>query len=211
MSTPAKQNYTHNYLFPSAGKTSALTFNQPFPVTPQAFDFRQYSLDNAPFLPQGVFVDNSAGTSPLVIIIDQLPYTISCPAGAIGIYPYPAPDVQSVRIGGDGINNANVIFVDFPVMPFERLSSAPVAIFRVLTQTHITVGTASAALLPLGNYNKVIVQNSSATAKLFINVGAAATVNDFYIAPGGYFEFSGINNAVNAISDTSANVNVIYA
>lgn len=104
-----------NYLVPAAGQTHAATLEGIFSATPQKIDWRQFSIDNFPFRPQGVFIDNSAGIAPLVISVQPINYNISCAAGAVGQFQFPAPDNQTCSIVGNG--QATVVFVDFPVLP----------------------------------------------------------------------------------------------
>lgn len=110
-----QQNNVSNYLVPAAGQTHAATLNGIFSATPQLIDWRQFSVDNFPFQPQGVFIDNSAGTSPIVINIQPINYNVSCGTGAIGQFQFPAPDNQTCSITGNG--QATLVFVDFPVLP----------------------------------------------------------------------------------------------
>lgn len=108
------QNVT-NYLVPSSGQTHAVEFNGVFSATPALIDWRQFSIDQFPFQPQGVFVDNTQGTGPLTITILPLGYNIIIPAGIAAQAQFPAPNGQTAQITGDG--QASVIFVDFPVLP----------------------------------------------------------------------------------------------
>jgi len=114
ISTP-QQNSVSNYLVPAAGQTHAATLSGIFSATPQSIDWRQFSVDNFPFQPQGVFIDNSAGVAPIVINIQPINYNVSCAAGAVGQFQFPAPDNQTCSIIGNG--QATIVFVDFPVLP----------------------------------------------------------------------------------------------
>lgn len=104
-----------NYLVPAAGQTHAIGINGTFSATPYKIDWRQYSIDNFPFNPQGVFIDNSAGVDDLVVLIKPINFTVSCPAGQRGQYQFPAPNGQTCEITGNG--DAALFFVDFPVLP----------------------------------------------------------------------------------------------
>lgn len=108
------QNVT-NYLVPSSGQTHAVEFNGVFSASPALIDWRQFSIDQFPFQPQGVFVDNTQGAGPLTITILPLGYNIKVPAGIVAQAQFPAPNGQTAQITGDG--QASVIFVDFPVLP----------------------------------------------------------------------------------------------
>ncbi|MGC8541030.1 MAG: hypothetical protein ACP5QA_10425 [Phycisphaerae bacterium] len=113
-------NNTSNYLVPAGGATHAIPVQGVFGGVPEIIDWRQYSVDNFPFQPQGAFVDNSQGAGPLVIEIltsanGVVFWTVTVPAGAVQAISFPAPDGQATSITGDG--QATIIFVDFPVLP----------------------------------------------------------------------------------------------
>lgn len=109
------QTNTTNYLVPSSGNTHGVNFNGVFTATPYAIDWRQFSVDNFPFSPQGVFIDNSQGTGTLTINFQPLNFNVVCPAGIVGQFQFPAADQQTCSITGTG--QAAVTFVDFPVLP----------------------------------------------------------------------------------------------
>jgi len=108
-------NGTTNYLVPASGKTHSVTYSGLFSVTPLNVDWRQFSVDNYQFQPQGVFIDNILGITDLVITILPINYHVVCPAGVTGQFQFPAPDNQTCTITGSG--QASVVFVDFPVLP----------------------------------------------------------------------------------------------
>ena len=113
-------NGTSNYLVPAGGGTHAIPLTGVLGATPVVIDWAQYSVDNFPFQPQGVFVDNSAGAGDVVIDIltgvnGVVFWTVTVPAGAVQAVSFPAPNGQAMSITGDG--EANLIFVDFPVLP----------------------------------------------------------------------------------------------
>jgi hypothetical protein len=58
---------TTNYMVPSNGQTHAVVFQGNFSAAPFLVDWRQYAIDNEKFQPQGVFIDNTAGTVPIQI------------------------------------------------------------------------------------------------------------------------------------------------
>lgn len=109
------QTNTTNYLVPSSGNTHGVNFNGVYTATPYQIDWRQFSVDNFPFSPQGVFIDNSRGTASLVINFQPLNFNVVCPAGIVGQFQFPAVDQQTCSITGNG--QAVVTFVDFPVLP----------------------------------------------------------------------------------------------
>jgi hypothetical protein len=114
---PSAQYTTTNYLVPSNGQTHCVSFTGNFSSIPALIDWRQFAIDNQKFQPQGVFIDNSAGTTPLVITILPIGYKVVCGAGMTSQQQFPAPNGQTCTITGDPANVATVYFVDFPVLP----------------------------------------------------------------------------------------------
>lgn len=108
---------TTNYMVPSNGQTHAVAYQGQFSATPLVVDWRQFAIDAQPFQPQGVFVDNTAGTTPLTITILPIGYKVVCNAGLTLQAQFPAPNGQTATITGDPANSASVVFVDFPVLP----------------------------------------------------------------------------------------------
>ena len=104
-----------NYLVPSSGGTHAVPIVGVFSAAPYAIDWRQFSIDEFPFQPQGIFIDNSAGVGDLTVTIQPIGWNVTCPSGAVMQSQFPAPDGQTATITGDG--QATVVFVDFPVLP----------------------------------------------------------------------------------------------
>jgi len=112
---------TNNYLVPSDGKTHCVQISGTFSATAFLQDWQQFKVDNFPFVPQGVFIDNTQGAGPLTINIQPVNFNITCPAGTSGQYQFPAAMSQYWEITGDG--NANIFAVDFPVLPGGAQSS----------------------------------------------------------------------------------------
>lgn len=106
---------TTNYMVPAGGNTHAVPIQGVFTASPYFIDWRNFSIDNFPFTPQGVFIDNSQGVGPLTITIAPINYNVVCPAGVVGQFQFPAPNGQTCSITGNG--QASVVFVDFPVLP----------------------------------------------------------------------------------------------
>ena len=115
MSLSNATNPTSNYLIPAGGNTHAVTLTGVLSATPQLVDWRQFTIDNFPFQPQGVFIDNSQGTGPITITIEPIGFNITCAAGISTQAQFPAPNGQSCNITGNG--QATLVFVDFPVLP----------------------------------------------------------------------------------------------
>jgi hypothetical protein len=109
-----------NFLVPAAGQTHCVNVTgSPFTNQPTLVDWRNFRVDNFPFQPQGVIIDNSLGESPVTVMILPIEYPILCPAGGQLQVPFPAPNGQTASIiGGGGTDVTNVYFVDYPVLPF---------------------------------------------------------------------------------------------
>ena len=116
---PAAQSQykTTNYMVPSNGQTHAVGYQGTLSATPLLVDWRQFAIDNELFQPQGVYIDNTAGTVPLVVTILPINFKVTCPAGLTLEASFPAPNGQTATITGDPNNSATVIFVDYPVLP----------------------------------------------------------------------------------------------
>lgn len=114
---------TTNYLVPSSGGTHCVPVVGAWGAQPAVLDWRQFSESSFPFMPQGVFIDNTQNANQLTITILPLNWNVVCPPGVQMMTPFPAPLSQTAQVtssGGGG--NASMMFVDFPVLPF--LSSA---------------------------------------------------------------------------------------
>jgi len=110
-----------NFLVPATGSTNAYAVSQVFSATPTFVDFNNVALDGLPFRPSGVLIDNSQGTGPLTVLINEISYAMTCAAGELLNMPYPAPVNHTANITGNG--QATVIFVDYPVIPFYSASA----------------------------------------------------------------------------------------
>lgn len=134
------QTTATNYMVPAAGNTHCVPIGGTFTATPYNVDWRQFKIDNFPFIPQGVFVDNSKGTGALVILIKPLGYTITVPAGIVGQYQFPAMASQNMDI--TGLGDATLFFVDFPVLP-------NAGAVQVLNTVDVNIASASNAASPV--------------------------------------------------------------
>lgn len=109
-----------NYMIPAVGTPRMYFDSRVFdPAIPVKIDFRGITggyWDGQPFRPNGVYIDNSAGTAALTVVINEISFSISCPAGGYLNLPFPAPVDISVSITGTG--QATVVFMDTPVMPY---------------------------------------------------------------------------------------------
>lgn len=115
------QLITQNYLVPASGQTHSVQLSGVYSAVPFVQDWQQFKVDNFPFIPQGVFIDNTQGAAPLVINIQPINFNVSCPAGSSGQFQFPATASQSWSITGNG--QASVFAVDFPVMPGGQAAS----------------------------------------------------------------------------------------
>jgi hypothetical protein len=104
-----------NYLVPAGGATHGVVYSNNLSATADVIDWRSYSLNNFPFIPQGAFIDNSQGTADLVINIMPINYNVVCPAGITKQSQFPAMQDMQMYITGNGL--ATITFVDFPVLP----------------------------------------------------------------------------------------------
>lgn len=111
---------TVNYMIPAVGSPRGYVMSQQFVAgTPVVLDFRNVSggsIDGQPFRPSGVYIDNSASANPVTVKINEMVYSMTCPAGQMLNLPYPAPVDVSVTVTGDGVTT--IIFVDVPVQPY---------------------------------------------------------------------------------------------
>lgn len=152
MSVPAPSvNNTTNYLVPAGGTTHAIQFTGNFSSLPYFIDWRQFKVDQFPFQPQGVFIDNTAGTTPLVITIQPLGWRVVCPAGQQLEAQFPAPNGQTATITGDPANVATVCFVDFPVLPSAATTQVTGTVSTLITGIGTTVMNANDNPMAAGN------------------------------------------------------------
>ena len=107
-----------NYLVPVNGRTSCYMFRQRLlglAFAPQVISFRQIKMeDGDQFTPYGFYVDNTAGTQPLTIEIQEIYYTITVPVGQRLSGSYPGVLDQVVHLRGEG--DVTVLFVNYPVL-----------------------------------------------------------------------------------------------
>jgi len=130
----------YNYLVPAAGTVHGYPVSMVFSATPFEVDFRFVELDGDVFTPSGVFVDNSAGTGDLTIRVKNSGgYSVICPAGARLQAQYPAPANQQVEI--TGLGQATVVFVDFPVIPFQQEGASSLGNVEIADGDDVAQGT----------------------------------------------------------------------
>lgn len=114
-----------NFLVPATGGVNCLVVSREFIADPFRVNFQEYDLSGVPFRPYGVIVDNTSGANEIEIRINEIAYTIKCPAGQSIQMPYPSPVNHTASISSPaGANQATVIFVDYPVQPYSSAVSA---------------------------------------------------------------------------------------
>jgi hypothetical protein len=123
--TAVQAQNTTNYLVPSSGSTHAVPISQAWPVQPTFLDWRQFSESSFPFQPQGVFIDNTLNAQPLTINVQPVNWNVTCPANVQMMIPFPAPSGQTMNVSSGG-GQATLIFVDFPVLPFQTNPSGSI-------------------------------------------------------------------------------------
>ena len=208
-------NNTKNYLVPSSGQTHGVTFSGVFSATPLQVDWRQFAIDNYPFSPQGVFIDNTEGTGPITINFQPLNYNVICPTGVAGQFQFPAVDQQTSSI--TGLGQCTIVFVDFPVLPNSGLinignpvianvpvnvsgapyqtssKSDPSSVYFAVTPSDIVNFTNNSNSLYIGVSGDVVAVTPSGTPIIFKGVPQGAILPI-------------ISSRVNATGTTAANI-----
>lgn len=152
---------TTNYLVPSSGATHAVNYSGIF-TSALLIDWRQFQIDNFPFRPQGVFIDNTNGITEVSINIQPINYNIVCPIGVSGQFQFPAPDNQTCTINASG--QVTIIFVDFPVLP----SSDSVQIGNTLN-VNVTGPNPLPVALPIGSQSVQGTVLSNSTSNGYVS------------------------------------------
>lgn len=173
-----------------------------------AIDLVQEIEQNTLNMLQSIYVDNSANANALTIIFDQTNQRLVIPATAQGIWPVITPK-DAPRFIASTTQAAvvvNLILLNVP-MPLTQYGPIAVTITNVNatftpTVSNATdrgaVATGADQILMAANAarKRVVIENPSTTAtSLFINFGAAATLNpgpgapnSIEILPGGYYD-----------------------
>lgn len=128
----------NNFMVPATGTPNSYPVSGVFSATPFRVDFREVSLNGEQFVPQGLFVDNTAGAAPLVIAVQGMNYSLQVPAGAQLQTQYPAPIDQIVEITGSG--QASIVFCDFPVLPFSISAAGGASAVTIADGADVTLG-----------------------------------------------------------------------
>jgi hypothetical protein len=167
-----------NYLVPSSGGTHCVPITNTWNATPNVLDWRQFSESSFPFNPQGVFIDNTQNANPVTIEILPIGWNIVCAAGAQLMTPFPAPLQQTASVtssGGGGI--ATLMFVDFPVLPFQTLAAGSGSAVTIVGQPITTLPANVASALAQGTQPVSNVQLVTDPGEWTLtNAPAAATI-----------------------------------
>ena len=107
---------TYNYIVPASGTTRGVVVSETLTATPILKDFRAIQLDGVPFIPSGVYIDNSRNSSDCEVVINEIGFRVFARAGQSIACQYPAPSNQTVSISGGG--ETTLVFVDYPLIPF---------------------------------------------------------------------------------------------
>jgi hypothetical protein len=190
MTVNGSQFTTTNFLVPAGGTTHAVGFNGGFSSVPYPIDWRQFKIDAFPFQPQGVYIDNSAGTVACNVTVQPIGWTISCPAGQRLSTSFPAPNGQTSTITGDPANSVNVVFVDYPVFDSSEAGNGSSVIVSNTSPIGVTLNgapgiptlpsTATFASASSGNE-----ANATAVATLAGAIGKTTFCSGFEITAGG--------------------------
>lgn len=109
---------TFNYIVPASGRTKGYVINfSGLATDPKSTDFSQLSLNGIPFTPSGVIVDNSGSPTAATITIQPINFNIVIPAGKQMAVQYPAVEGHTAQY--NITNVCTVVFVDYPVIPYE--------------------------------------------------------------------------------------------
>lgn len=120
---------TNNYMVPASGGTHAVAMTDTLTGTPISYDFRTFTLDNFPFVPQGAYVDNTANDTAVTYNFQPIGLNISVPPNSFAAFNFPAPKGLTCTVTGGG--EVTSVFVDYPVLPqvyYGNSASQPVDI-----------------------------------------------------------------------------------
>lgn len=168
---------TTNYLVPSSGGTHCVPVTNVWTAQPAILDWRQFSESSFAFQPQGVFIDNTQNANPLTIQILPIGWNVVCPAGAQLMTPFPAPAGQTAQVSSSGGGGtATLMFVDFPVLPFQTFSSGAGSAVTIVGQPILTLPSNVATALAQGNQPIVNVQLSTDPGEWTLTSSPAVSV-----------------------------------
>lgn len=114
-----------NYMIPAVGTPRGYFWTGLLTGAPVTIDFRNVSgggIDGQVFRPSGVFIDNTQGTGPVTIVVNEIGYQMICLEGELLNLQFPAPVDCTVSFVGSG--QTTIAFVDFPVLPYRNVATA---------------------------------------------------------------------------------------
>lgn len=105
-----------NYLVPATGNIAGVLQTLTAGVTPFEVDFSEYALNGVPFIPQSAYVDNSGGTSALIITSQKLNgFTLGIiNAGSVESINFPSLGDDHYYITGNG--NVQIVWSNAPAL-----------------------------------------------------------------------------------------------
>jgi hypothetical protein len=165
------QSVTRNFLVPNDGNTHCVLTSFVASSNPYLVNWITFSNDNFPFMPQGLYADNTSGTGILTITSQNTGFTIKVQIGAYIALPYPASpnDIWSIT----GVGQVNIYWVDYPVFPYTYQGSANGGV--MITNTSANPVPVSAPVNASGNpYQVVQVPGAATLVSLFAQNAASA-------------------------------------
>lgn len=173
-----------NYMVPAVGVPRGYFWNGVLTGAPVTIDFRNVSgggIDGQVFRPSGVFIDNTQGTGPVTVVVNEIGYQMICLEGELLNLQFPAPVECTVSFVGDG--QATLAFVDFPVLPYRNIASSAGAalwgsIAGVLSdQTDLQTALDAKMADPMTTQGDIIFRGVSVPSRLAIGTdGQVLTV-----------------------------------
>jgi hypothetical protein len=168
---------TTNYLVPSSGGTHCVPVTAAWTPQPAILDWRQFSESSFPFQPQGVFIDNTLNPNPLTITINPIGWNVVCPAFGQLMTPFPAPLSQTASVTSSGAGGtATLMFVDFPVLPFQSSANGLGASVTIANLPLTTLPSNVATALALSTQPVSNVQLVTAPGEWTLTNAAAVSV-----------------------------------
>ncbi len=112
--TQLVQNLT-NYLVPAIGNIAGIGMGINLSATEYPVNFQQVGNNGVPFVPQSVYVDNSAGTGTVIIKSQGLNFNCcAVPPGAVQAVNFPSIANDTYLITGAG--NVNLVWTNAPAL-----------------------------------------------------------------------------------------------
>ena len=166
--TPSWQGPTTNYLVPAGGTTHGVSYTETFSAAPVVIDWRNFTINNFPFQPQGAFIDNTLGVGTLTVTVLPINYSITVGAGQSAEVQFPAPNGMTMQITGNG--QATLFFVDFPVLPTGVSSGSGTQNVAITNQPTVTIGGQPIQVTSGSNAAQFINANISNASEVSVNL-----------------------------------------